>query len=42
MAGESKIDYILFSRAHFSNPSGGPVRSKYSDHKVLQGSATRV
>lgn len=35
-----KIDYILFSRAHFSNPSGGPQASK-SDHKVLIGQATR-
>ena len=37
----NKIDYILFSRSHVSGPSGGPVRSRYSDHKVLQGSATR-
>ncbi len=37
----NKIDYVLFSRNHFSNPSGDPVKSKYSDHKVLQGSATR-
>jgi endonuclease/exonuclease/phosphatase family metal-dependent hydrolase len=36
-----KIDYVLFSRSHFSNPSGGPVGSKYSDHKVLQGWASR-
>ncbi len=35
-----KIDYILFSRPHFSNPSGGPQASK-SDHKVLIGQATR-
>lgn len=37
----NKIDYVLFSRNQFSNPSGGPVKSKFSDHKVLQGSATR-
>ena len=37
----NKIDYILFSRSHFSGPSGGPVSSRYSDHKVLLGSATR-
>jgi endonuclease/exonuclease/phosphatase family metal-dependent hydrolase len=37
-----KIDYILFSRNHFSSPSGGPVGSRYSDHKVLQGWVTRV
>lgn len=37
----NKIDYVLFSRNHFSDPSGGPVTSKYSDHKVLQGSADR-
>jgi endonuclease/exonuclease/phosphatase family metal-dependent hydrolase len=36
-----KIDYVLFSRAHFSNPSGGPQGSKYSDHKALLGQATR-
>jgi endonuclease/exonuclease/phosphatase family metal-dependent hydrolase len=36
-----KIDYVLFSRGHFSNPSGGPQGSKYSDHKVLLGQATR-
>jgi endonuclease/exonuclease/phosphatase family metal-dependent hydrolase len=36
-----KIDYVLFSRGHFSNPSGGPQTSKYSDHKVLLGQATR-
>lgn len=37
----NKIDDVLFSRRHFSGPSGGPVRSRYSDHKVLLGSATR-
>ena len=37
----NKIDYVLFSRNHFSNPSGGPVTSRYSDHKVLQGWAAR-
>jgi endonuclease/exonuclease/phosphatase family metal-dependent hydrolase len=37
----NKIDYVLFSRSHFSGPAGGPVRSRYSDHKVLLGSATR-
>lgn len=37
----NKIDYVLFSRSHFSGPSGSPVRSRYSDHKVLLGSATR-
>jgi endonuclease/exonuclease/phosphatase family metal-dependent hydrolase len=36
-----KIDYVLFSRGHFANPSGGPLASKYSDHKVLLGQATR-
>jgi hypothetical protein len=36
-----KIDYVLFNRSHFSGPSCGPVGSRYSDHKVLQGSATR-
>jgi endonuclease/exonuclease/phosphatase (EEP) superfamily protein YafD len=36
-----KIDYVLFSRGHFSNPSGGPQTSKYSDHKVLLGQASR-
>lgn len=36
-----KIDYILFSRAHFANPSGGPEPSKYSDHKALLGQAAR-
>lgn len=37
----NKIDYVLFSRRHFSGPAGGPVTSRYSDHKVLLGSATR-
>ena len=37
----NKIDYVLFSRSHFSGPSGGPVGSRYSDHKVLLGSASR-
>jgi len=36
-----KIDYVLFSRAHFSSPSGGPVNSKWSDHRILQGGAAR-
>jgi endonuclease/exonuclease/phosphatase family metal-dependent hydrolase len=36
-----KIDYVLFSRGHFSNPSGGPQGSRFSDHKVLLGSSTR-
>jgi hypothetical protein len=36
-----KIDYIGFSRSHFSKPSGGPVHSKWSDHRILQGSAIR-
>ena len=36
-----KIDYALFSRGHFSNPSGGPQGSKYSDHEALLGQATR-
>lgn len=35
-----KIDYVLFSRRHFANPSGGPQGSK-SDHKVLVGQAVR-
>ena len=37
----SKIDYVLFSRGHFSDPSGDPFRSRFSDHKVLIGRATR-
>jgi endonuclease/exonuclease/phosphatase (EEP) superfamily protein YafD len=37
----SKIDYVLFDRGHFSNPSGGPQGSPYSDHDALQGQATR-
>ena len=37
----NKIDYVLFSRSHFSSPSGGPQKSKYSDHHALGGSATR-
>jgi endonuclease/exonuclease/phosphatase family metal-dependent hydrolase len=36
-----KIDYVLFSRGDFSNPSGGPGRSRYSDHRVLSGGASR-
>jgi endonuclease/exonuclease/phosphatase family metal-dependent hydrolase len=36
-----KIDYVLFSRAHFTGPSGGPQGSKYSDHDALIGQATR-
>ena len=36
-----KIDYVLFSRRHFSDPSGGPQGSSYSDHKALLGQATR-
>jgi len=36
-----KIDYVLFSRAHFANPSGGPQGSRFSDHKALLGQATR-
>lgn len=39
--GKQKIDYLLFSRAHFINPSGGPARSAYSDHQALSGQATR-
>ena len=37
----SKVDYVLFSRGHFSDPSGDPFRSRFSDHKVLSGRATR-
>ena len=37
----TKIDYIGFSRANFTNPSGGPVHSKWSDHRILQGTAIR-
>lgn len=37
----NKIDYVLFSRGHHSDPSGGPEKSKYSDHKVLVGRAVR-
>jgi hypothetical protein len=36
-----KIDYALFDQGHFSNPSGGPQSSRYSDHSVLAGQATR-
>jgi endonuclease/exonuclease/phosphatase family metal-dependent hydrolase len=36
-----KIDYVLFSRPHFSDPSGGPQGSRYSDHDALVGQATR-
>jgi hypothetical protein len=36
-----KIDYILFDRGHFSGPFGGPQGSRYSDHDVLSGQATR-
>jgi endonuclease/exonuclease/phosphatase family metal-dependent hydrolase len=36
-----KIDYVLFSRKHFSDPFGDPTESEYSDHQVLQGWATR-
>lgn len=37
----TKIDYIGFSRTHFASPSGGPVHSKWSDHRILQGTAIR-
>ena len=37
----NKIDYVLFSRAHFANPAGGPQPSRFSDHDVLVGQATR-
>jgi len=37
----SKIDYVLFSRAHFTNPAGGPRVSPYSDHDALVGEASR-
>jgi hypothetical protein len=37
----TKIDYVLFDRKHFSNPSGGPVKSKFSDHRLLTGRASR-
>jgi hypothetical protein len=37
----NKIDYVLFSRAHFTSPSGGPQGSKFSDHDVLLGQAVR-
>ena len=37
----NKIDYVLFSRAHFTNPAGGPQPSRFSDHDVLVGQATR-
>lgn len=37
----SKIDYVLFDRGHFSNPSGGPQGSPRSDHDALLGQATR-
>ncbi len=36
-----KIDYVLFTRAHFANPSGGPQSSRLSDHKLLLGHANR-
>jgi len=37
----NKIDYVLFSRAHFTSPSGGPQGSRFSDHDVLLGQAIR-
>jgi hypothetical protein len=37
----NKIDYVLFSRGHFGNPSGGPQGSRYSDHDALVGQAAR-
>ena len=37
----NKIDYVLFSRAHFTGPSGGPQGSRFSDHDVLLGQAIR-
>jgi endonuclease/exonuclease/phosphatase family metal-dependent hydrolase len=37
----NKIDYVLFSRSHFSGPAGNPVGTKFSDHKFLFGVATR-
>ncbi len=36
-----KIDYVLFSRDDFSDPEGGPVTSKFSDHRALIGQAVR-
>ena len=36
-----KIDYILFSRGRFANPSGGPHPSPLSDHDAVLGQATR-
>jgi endonuclease/exonuclease/phosphatase family metal-dependent hydrolase len=38
----NKIDYVLYGRNHFSGPSGNPVGTRFSDHKALIGSATRV
>ena len=37
-----KIDYVLFDRGHFANPSGGPQSSRRSDHEFLMGQATRL
>jgi hypothetical protein len=37
----NKIDYVLFSRGEFANPSGGPVGSRFSDHDALVGQASR-
>ncbi|MGH9037708.1 MAG: endonuclease/exonuclease/phosphatase family protein, partial [Acidimicrobiia bacterium] len=36
-----KIDYILFDRAHFDDPVGGPQYSPLSDHRLLLGHAER-
>lgn len=36
-----KIDYILFDRAHFEDPAGGPRYSPLSDHRLLLGHADR-
>jgi heat shock protein HslJ len=38
-AKKQKIDYILVSRRFFSDFSGGVAGSKFSDHRVLTGSA---
>ena len=37
-----KIDYVLFDRGHFTNPSGGPQGSPFSDHAALLGRANRL
>lgn len=37
----TKIDYVLFSRKHHAGPSGGPLGTRFSDHRILLGHVTR-